>query len=47
MRTSIAKLVAAFAMVAAMMGCASTGGGPEQHLNSSNDVVYDSPFQIG
>jgi hypothetical protein len=45
MRTSIAKLVAAFAMVAAMVGCASTGG--EQHLNSANDVVYDSPFQIG
>jgi hypothetical protein len=44
MRTSMIKLFAAFAMVAAMVGCASTGGGPE---HSSNDLVYDSPFQIG
>ena len=45
MTTSIAKLVAAFAMVAAMVGCASTGGVAPEH--SSNDLVYDSPFQIG
>ena len=45
MKTSMIKLFAAFAMVAAMVGCASTGG--EQHLNSANDVVYDSPFLIG
>ena len=43
MKTSIVKLVAAFALLAAMVGCASTGG-PELH---SNDVVYDGPFQIG
>jgi hypothetical protein len=43
MKTSIAKLVAAFTMVAAMMGCASTGAAPER----PNDVVYDGGFQIG
>jgi hypothetical protein len=44
MKTSIVKLMAAFVMVATMVGCASTGSGPELH---SNDVVYDGPFQIG
>jgi len=44
MNASIVKLVAAFALVAAMVGCASTAVGPELH---SNDVVYDGPFQIG
>jgi hypothetical protein len=44
MKTSIVKLVAAFTLLAAMVGCASTGAGPELH---SNDVVYDGPFQIG
>ena len=44
MKTSIAKLVAAITLVAAMAGCASMGEGPEVH---SNDVQYDGPFQIG
>ena len=44
MKTSIVKLMAAVAFVAAAVGCASTGSGPELH---SNDVVYDGPFQIG
>jgi len=44
MNASIVKLVAAFVLVASMVGCASTGAGPELH---SNDVVYDGPFQIG
>ena len=35
--------IAAFALVAARVGCASVDG-PELH---SNDVVYDGPFQIG
>ena len=44
MKTSIVKLVAAFALLAAVVGCAATGSGPDLH---SNDVVYDGPFQIG
>ena len=43
MKTSIAKLLAALAIVASIAACASTGG-PELH---SNDLVYDGPFQIG
>ena len=47
MKTSMIKLFAAFVVVASMVGCASTGGGASEHVNSSNDLVYDSPFQIG
>jgi hypothetical protein len=43
MQTSIVKLVAAFVMAAAMVGCASTGGSPI----SSNDLVYDPAFTVG
>ena len=47
MKTSIAKLVAAFLVVAAMAGCASMGEGNPLSSDSLNDVTYDPAFSIG
>ncbi len=48
MKASIMKLAAAFLMVAAMAGCASTGTGTPPSFDSVNDIYYgDMPYSVG
>jgi len=45
MKASMVKLAAAFLVIAAMAGCASTGGANTESF--VHDLVYDPAYSIG
>lgn len=45
MKASMVKLAAAFLVIAAIAGCATTGG--ESPHSFVNDLVYDPAYSIG